>query len=217
MPITKFGLGLVLGSWVIFTIFLVLAYVIRQPVLVILTILVGLFSLFNLFFFRDPERTIPQDLNLILSPADGKIIQVALVRENEFFKSQVKRVSIFLSVFDVHVNRVPISGTVDYFRYNKGSFLPAFNEKASLDNEQSAIGIIDSLGHKLMFTQIAGIIARRIVCTLREGYDVRAGDRMGMIRYGSRVDIYFNENEVDLKITLGDRVKGGETIIGVFK
>jgi len=217
MPITKFGVVLVLVSWIIFGIFVVLAYVLKNPVLSVLGLIIGIFSIFNMFFFRDPERKIPQDPNAILSPADGKVIQIAEVVENEFFKGQTRRISIFLSVFNVHVNRVPVSGKVEYFRYNKGSFLPAFNEKASEDNEQTAIGILDNSRRKVMFTQIAGIIARRIVCTLREGHQVTAGDRMGMIRYGSRVDVYFDPTQVDVKVSLGDKVKGGETILGEFK
>jgi phosphatidylserine decarboxylase len=217
MPVTKFGIGLVVTSWIIFIIFFVLVFLLKNPVLLVLSIIAGVFSIFNLFFFRDPERKIPLEPNVIISPADGKIIQIAEIIENEFFQTQVRRVSIFLSVFNVHVNRVPITGKVGYFRYHKGSFLPAFKEKASEDNEQTVIGITDSSGRKIMFTQIAGIIARRIVCTLREGHQVKAGERMGMIRYGSRVDVFFNPNEVDLKIHIGDKVKGGETILGVFK
>lgn len=217
MPITKFGLGLVLGSWLIFIVFLILAFYLRQPALIIMTIITGVFSVFNLYFFRDPERHIPADPNAILSPADGKIIQIIEVEEKDFFKSKVTRVSIFLSVFNVHINRVPISGKVDFFRYRPGSFLPAFKEKASMENEQTAIGIVNSNGKKVMFSQIAGIIARRIVCILREGHRAKAGERMGMIRFGSRVDVYFLNDSVELRVKVGDAVKGGESIIGVFK
>jgi phosphatidylserine decarboxylase len=215
--ITKYGLGIVIGSWIFFIVFLVLSYYYRQPVLITLAILSGLFSIFNLLFFRDPQRTIPQNPNAIISPADGKIIQITDINEQDFFKSKVKRVSIFLSIFNVHVNRSPVSGKVEHFRYHHGAFLPAFKDDASLENEQTAIGIIDEKGRKVMFTQIAGLIARRIVCDLREGYTTKAGARMGMIRYGSRVDVYFLNDEVDLKVNTGDKVTGGETIIGEFK
>ena len=217
MPITKYGIGLVLGCWGISLVFLVLAIIFRQPVVIIITVLVGVLSVFNLYFFRDPHRVIPDSPDAILSPADGKIIQITEVEESQFFKRKVSRVSIFLSIFNVHVNRIPISGTVDFFRYYKGKFLPAFNNKASLDNEQTAIGIIDSGGRKVMFTQIAGIIARRIVCEVREGHRVKAGERMGMIRYGSRADVYFPGEEVKLRVKVGDKVIGGETVIGVFQ
>lgn len=215
--ITKYGLGIVITSWIIFLVFLVLSYYYRQPILITLAVLSGLFSVFNLLFFRDPQRTVPQNPNAIISPADGKIIQITEVDEHDFFKSRVKRVSIFLSVFNVHVNRSPVSGKVEHFRYHYGAFLPAFKDDASLENEQTAIGIIDEKGRKVMFTQIAGLIARRIVCDLREGYSTEAGARMGMIRYGSRVDVYFLDGEVDLKVEMGDKVRGGESIIGEFK
>jgi phosphatidylserine decarboxylase len=139
------------------------------------------------------------------------------VMEDNFFHRKVQRLSIFLSVFNVHVNRSPISGQVKYFNYHKGSFRPAFNENASIENEQSFIGIEDQEGRKIMFTQIAGIIARRIVCDLREGYHTKAGNKMGMIRYGSRVDIYYVPEQLEVRVKIGDKVKGGESIIGVFK
>jgi phosphatidylserine decarboxylase len=217
LAITKFGIGLVIGSWTVFLIFLFLSFMVKQPVIITIAIITGMFSLFNMLFFRDPERQIPQDPHNILSPADGKIVLITEVAENEFFETEVARISIFLSIFDVHVNRSPISGKVEYFRYHRGSFMPAFREDASNENEQAAIGIIDDEGRKLMFTQIAGIIARRIVCVLREGYETKAGDRMGMIRYGSRVDVYYMKDKVDLRVKVGDRVKGGSSIIGVFK
>ncbi|MBN2366011.1 MAG: phosphatidylserine decarboxylase family protein [Calditrichaeota bacterium] len=217
LPITKYGTGIVAGSWAVFLIFLILSLLFRQPVLIVFTIISGIFSSFNLLFFRDPDRSVPANTDVILSPADGKVIQITEVSENEFFKEKVTRVSIFLSVFDVHVNRSPFSGTVEYFRYKRGSFLPAFKEDASLENEQTAIGIRDDRGRQIMFTQIAGIIARRIVCELREGHQTSAGERMGMIRYGSRADIYFRPEEVELSVKPGDKVQGGETIIGVFK
>ena len=217
MPITRYGVTLVVGSWLVFGVFLLLALKFRQPVLIILAILCGIFSVFNLYFFRDPQRTVPENPDAILSPADGKVVQITEIEENDFFKDRVTRISIFLSVFNVHVNRVPISGKVEYFRYHPGKFIAAFREKASLDNEQTVIGIVDSSGRKVMFRQIAGIIARRIVCDLREGHRVTAGERMGMIRYGSRVDVFFRPEEVELKIKKGDKVTGGETIIGVFR
>ncbi len=217
MAITKYGLGLVLGSWVLFFVFFMLAVWVRQPVIIGLAILVGLFSVFNMFFFRDPQRQVPQNPAAIISPADGKVVQVTEVNEHDFFKEKVARLSIFLSVFNVHVNRVPVTGRVEYFNYHRGGFAPAFKESASLENEQTVIGIVDESRRKIMFSQIAGLIARRIVCNLREGHEVKAGERMGMIRYGSRVDIFYKPDEVELQVKVGDKVKGGESIIGVFK
>ncbi len=217
MSITKFGIGLVVGSWIVFIIFLTLSIAAKQTVPVICTVISGIFSIFNIFFFRDPERNIPRNPDYILSPADGKIIQITRVQESDFFNTQVSRVSIFLSLFNVHINRAPISGKVNFFRYIRGSFLPAFRKDASTENEQTVIGVIDKEDRKVMFTQIAGVVARRIECTLREGYQTNAGDRIGMIRYGSRADVYFLDEAVELRVKLGDKVKGGESIIGVFK
>ncbi len=217
MAITKYGLGLVAGSWIIFAIFLIFAIFFRQPVPVILAALSFIFSVFNMFFFRDPERVIPENLQAILSPADGRIVKITEVQEHDFFKHKVTRVSIFLSVFNVHVNRVPISGKVEFFSYYRGRFMAAFKDDASVENEQTMIGITGDDGHKVMFKQIAGIIARRIVCDLRAGNRVKAGERMGMIRYGSRADVFFNTDSVDLSVKVGDNVRGGESIIGVFK
>jgi phosphatidylserine decarboxylase len=177
----------------------------------------AIFGFINLLFFRDPQRLIPADPQLLLSPADGKVVQIIEIMEDNFFHCQVQRLSVFLSIFNVHVNRSPVSGKVEYFSYRKGSFRPAFKEHASIENEQTAIGIVDHSDRKIMFTQIAGIIARRIVCDLREGHHTQAGERMGMIRYGSRVDIYYLPEQLDLKVKIGDKVKGGESIIGVFK
>jgi phosphatidylserine decarboxylase len=217
IPITKYGYGLVIGTWVLFFIFLVITVISHQPFYLYITVVLGIFGFINLLFFRDPQRLIPADPQLVLSPADGKVVQIMEVMEDNFIHCRVQRLSIFLSIFNVHVNRSPVSGRVEYFSYRKGSFRPAFKTNASLENEQIAIGIIDHSGRKILFTQIAGIIARRIVCDLREGHLTRAGERMGMIRYGSRVDIYYLPDQLDLKVKIGDKVKGGESIIGVFK
>ncbi|GAB4365630.1 MAG: phosphatidylserine decarboxylase family protein [Calditrichia bacterium] len=218
MMVSKYSIGLVVGSWIIFFVFLALAIFTKHAVLIVMTALTGIFSIFNLYFFRDPERQIPNDPRAILSPADGKVIQITEVDEREFFKQKVTRLSIFLSVFDVHINRVPISGRVEFFRYRPGRFLPAFQKDAPLENEQTAIGIVGEKNRAVLFTQVAGILARRIVCTLREGYEVTAGERMGMIRYGSRTDVYFPAGDaIEIRVKVGDRVKGGETILGVFR
>ncbi len=217
MSITRYGLGLIIGSWLLFLTFLIISLAFGQPLVIIFAIITGMFSVFNMFFFRDPERKIPDDPNAIVSPADGKVIQITEVHEHDFFKEKVSRLSIFLSVFDVHVNRVPIAGKVEHFWYQRGRFIPAFRESASVENEQTIIGIQDAGGRKVLYKQIAGIIARRIVCELREGNKVETGEKMGMIRYGSRVDLFFHPDSVELKVQKGQKVKGGSSIIGVFK
>ena len=175
------------------------------------TAIFGLGFLFVTWFFRDPERRIPNEPNVIVSPADGKITEI--VTENEPINGKLcKRVTIFLSVFNVHVNRVPIEGTIEDIRYNPGKFLAAFNPKASMDNEQNLILINNGRTH-IFVKQIAGLIARRIVCWPKKGDYYESGQRYGLIRFGSRVDILLPENTT-LSVACGDKVSGGKSIIG---
>lgn len=180
----------------------------------ILAIAGVLLTAFVMAFFRDPERTIPEEANLVVSPADGKIIEIVDEEEQDFIGAPTTRVSIFLSIFDVHINRIPISGRVAYLKYRPGAFLQAFKKEASLKNEQTIIGI-ENTNTKLLFKQIAGILARRIVCNLKEGDEVKKGMRFGMIKFGSRVDIFLPKN-IDLKVRIGQKVQGGTSIIGVI-
>lgn len=170
--------------------------------------------LFTLNFFRDPERVTPQVENGIIAPADGKIITITRVREEEFIGGEAIQVSIFMSPLNVHVNRIPISGAVKYFRYIEGDYLVAFEEKSSKRNERTHIGI-DNGKFKVLFKQIAGFIARRIVCPLHVGDTVHVGERFGMIKFGSRVDVLMPGN-VDLKVTLHDVAVAGETVLGII-
>lgn len=211
----KDGLGMIAGSLIVFFISLGTAMLFPQPALYALTTVLGIFAVFNLFFFRDPNRNIPQNPRAVLSPADGKVTQIVNVQEPDFFAKEVQRISIFLSVFNVHVNRLPISGKVEYFRYRTGKFLAAFKTEASLENEQTVIGMIDRYGHKVLFKQIAGVIARRIICHVREGYSGKAGERMGLIRFGSRVDVFI-PLEANILVKVGELVKGGETVLALF-
>jgi phosphatidylserine decarboxylase len=172
-------------------------------------------TLFVLFFFRDPERTIPEGKGVVVSPADGKVIVIKDVFEPTYLKQDVKQVSIFLSVFNVHVNRSPIAGTVEEVKYNPGKFLAAWDDKASLDNEQTAM-VIAAGSQKVLVKQIAGLIARRIVCYAKPGDAIRTGERYGLIRFGSRVDLFLPK-DADLKVKLGDRVTGARDVIAVLK
>lgn len=173
------------------------------------------FTVFVVFFFRDPERTVPDGSDLIVSPADGKVIVIKDIYEPTYLKQDVKQISIFLSVFNVHVNRSPISGTVELVQYNPGKFHVASVDKASLDNEQTAM-VIAQGKHKILVKQIAGLIARRIVCYAKPGDAIKTGERYGLIRFGSRVDIFLPKN-AEIKVALGDRVKGARDVIGVLK
>jgi phosphatidylserine decarboxylase len=171
-------------------------------------------TLFVLFFFRDPDRVIPEGKGRVVSPADGKVIVIKDIYEPEYLRQEVKQISIFLSVFNVHVNRAPIGGTIEVVKYNPGKFHVASVDKASLDNEQTAM-VIASGKDKILVKQIAGLIARRIVCYARPGDTITTGERYGLIRFGSRVDIFLPKT-AEIKVKLGDRVKGARDIIGVL-
>jgi len=182
-------------------------------------LLLGLAAL-TLFFFRDPERKVPQGKDLILSPADGKVIDISEVEEENFFRSRVKVVKIFMSIFNVHVQRSPVKGKVEWIKYKPGKFTAAYREEASGGNESNLIGIQKSdqpasNRYRILVKQIAGRIARRICCWCKEGDNLIAGQRIGMIRFGSRADVYLPP-EVEIKVKKGDRVVGGETLMGKF-
>jgi phosphatidylserine decarboxylase len=164
-------------------------------------------ALFVLFFFRDPERIFQGGPGKVVSPADGKVVSIRKEGGQDV-------ISIFLSVFDVHINRAPVSGTITDVQYRPGRFLVAFDERASRENEQNSI-TIEQDGHQLRFVQIAGLIARRIICWRRKGEKLQIGERVGLIQFGSRVDVFFPEG---FKVTaqVGHKVKAGETIIGEF-
>ncbi|MEE9186480.1 MAG: phosphatidylserine decarboxylase family protein [Bacteroidota bacterium] len=214
--ITKYGLDIVLAVALVTVAAVVLSLgFLPNPIVRYGTIgLVGLAFLFALYFFRDPKSISPVADNLILSPADGKIVQVKDIFESEFLKSDGVQVSIFMSPLDVHVNRVPMSGRVSYYRYVKGDYLVAFEEKASERNERTHIGI-ENGSCRIFFRQIAGSLARRIVCTLREGDRVASGERFGMIKFGSRVDVVVPRG-LDLKVGLHESVVGGVTVLAVI-
>jgi phosphatidylserine decarboxylase len=162
-------------------------------------------------FFRDPDRVTPTGEDLVLAPADGKVIAIRGAQEEEFLKAPATQISIFMSPLNVHVNRNPISGTVHYTRYVKGEYFAAFAEKASERNEQMIVGIDNGRG-RVLFKQIAGFVARRIICTLKPGDEVRAGERFGMIKFGSRVDVFVPATAI-VRIGVGDRTVGGETVL----
>jgi len=172
-------------------------------------------TLFVLFFFRDPERLLPKGKDLVVSPADGRVIVIKDVYEPDYLKQDVKQVSIFLSVFNVHVNRAPVGGTVETVKYNPGKFHVAAVDKASLENEQTGMVIVHGK-HKILVKQIAGLIARRIVCYANPGDVLAPGERYGLIRFGSRVDLFLPK-DTELKVKVGDRIKGVRDIIGVLQ
>ncbi len=177
----------------------------------VISLLSIMILVFSLNFFRDPERKSPGRIDAIVSPADGKVLLIKEVEENKFIKSKGIQVSVFMSPLNVHVNRIPIDGTVDFIQYCKGKYLVAFDDKASEENERSELGITSKFG-KVFFTQVAGYIARRIVYELKKGEEVKQGNRFGMIKFGSRVDV-IAPSGWEIKVKKGDKITAGETIL----
>ncbi len=173
----------------------------------------GLF-IFSLNFFRDPHRILPTTSGAVVSPADGKIVNISTIHDPDVGENSTL-VSIFLNVFNVHVNRVPITGTVASVHYKKGRFLAAFDHKASDENEQAVV-VMEQEGKQYKIKQIAGLIARRILCYAQEGKEMQQGGRLGYIMFGSRTDLILPP-EVKLQVKMGQKVYGTETIIGVVK
>ncbi len=182
---------------------------------VTITVLLLLLTLFSVYFFRNPERIAPAGDSLVIAPADGKVIFVGKVDEERYFKARTTKVSIFMSVFNVHVNRVPCDGKVVDMFYNKGQFVNASYDKASTVNEQAGILLETENKSQILFVQIAGLIARRIVTYPVIGDLLQQGARYGLIRFGSRVDIYFPEGS-DVTITIGEHTVAGETVLGTL-
>jgi phosphatidylserine decarboxylase len=175
-----------------------------------------LLTLFVAFFFRDPERMALADDRFILAPADGRVVAVEEnIQKEPFLTTLATRVGIFMSPLDVHVNRVPVTGRVVAVQYQPGKFRPAFATSAAEVNEQNIVTLEDAQGRRLLLVQVAGMLARRIVCAVKDGDRVRRGDRYGMIIFGSRVDLYCPA-EMKLKVQVGQRVKAGETVIGEY-
>jgi phosphatidylserine decarboxylase len=170
-----------------------------------------LLAAFFLWFFRDPERQIPTAPGAVVSPGDGKVTDVSVVNSGGI---QRNRISIFLSVFDVHVNRSPISGAIREVQYQRGKFLNAMSAHSAEENEQNIV-TVESEGRTVIFKQIAGLIARRIVFNFKVGDQVACGERVGLIKFGSRVDVLF-DRDATIKVKLGDRVKGGATVLALL-
>ncbi len=170
---------------------------------------------FVLMFFRDPERIIPTGEDTVLSPADGRVIVSERVKDVRFSEHDLLKISIFMNVFNVHVNRNPVSGIVRQVDYVPGVFLAADNQKAGLKNEYCAITVTSRNDKEITFVQIAGLIARRIVCWLEPGDSITRGQRFGLIRFGSRVDVYL-PGDSQLMVSPGEKVKGGETVLARF-
>jgi phosphatidylserine decarboxylase len=212
---TKYGyftLGII--SFISLIIILIGSFIDNTFLKTILICLPLILLLFSIYFFRDPERNVPENDNYVLSPADGKVLFVKEVIDNKYIMGKAKQVSIFMSPLNVHVNRIPISGKVEYIKYFPGKYFAAFEDKASELNERTEFGILSKYG-KVFFTQVAGFIARRIIYEIKIDDNVKAGNRFGMIKFGSRVDVVvpFNWHE---KVKAGNKVVAGESILFEF-
>lgn len=172
-----------------------------------------LITFYVLWFFRNPERTIPGDAKVLVSPADGRILEIKEVDEGDILKGRFKKISIFMSIFNVHVNRCPCSGVIKSIRYRKGKFFSANLDKASSDNERNSVLIETEEGKQVLVAQIAGFVARRIVCWVKEGGVLERGERFGLIRFGSRLEVVM-PIDTEVLVKVGTRVKSGHTKIG---
>jgi len=170
-------------------------------------------TFFVCFFFRDPERVIPEEEKAVVSPADGKVVGVSAVQESDFAAEKMLKISIFMSIFNVHVNRIPDGGRVADVIYYPGKFFSANLDKASRDNERNAVALEINRGRKLIVVQVAGLIARRIICKIRKGDRLSRGERFGMICFGSRLDVYLPPDTVPA-VSVGDKVLAGTSVLG---
>lgn len=220
IPLARDGYPLIGGCLAAAVVFGLLAAVASgwwASLLQLATLIALVLTGFFVNFFRDPERHPPSGAGLVISPADGEVIIAEPdVDEPRFLHSRAAKISIFMSPLNVHVNRAPVDGEIVGVHYNAGKYFAAYAEKASLDNEQNAIVMRGDDGRGIAFVQIAGFLARRIVCHVRPGDRCRRGERVGMIKLGSRVDVFI-PGDVDLSVKLGDRVRAGETVLGVLR
>ena len=173
-------------------------------------------TIFVTYFFRDPERILPEELNVIVSPADGKVIRVEEIFDNRFLNKNVVKVSIFMNVFNVHVNRIPLAGRVRRIVFQPGRFYTADKDKAALHNEYCAVFVSTDSEQEYAVVQIAGLIARRIICRAEIGDQVKTGERFGLIRFGSRVDLYLPEGTA-VAVKVGEKVRAGETVLAKMR
>lgn len=206
IPIAREGIPFILFAGFVTLCFALLAY--NGPALVMLALTAQV-----LYFFRDPDRVVPDDADALVCPADGKVILVEKVFDDRYLKEHVYKVSIFMNVFDVHVNRAPCQGTVTGFVYRSGRFFSADTDRAGSENEHCALLLENGNGLRLAVVQVAGLVAQRIVLWAEKGDLLNKGQRFGMIRFGSRVDLYL-PLDVQVEVKPGQKVRAGETILG---
>ncbi len=173
-------------------------------------------TIFICWFFRDPDRLVPKQPDLVVSPADGKVIRVDTFQESDMYPGPGVKISIFMSIFNVHVNRAPVDGKVVEVRYRPGRFFAASRDKAALQNEHNAIYVEDEANRKICFVQIAGLVARRIICRVQPGDVLKRGQRIGMICFGSRLDVYLPP-DFTARVEKGDKVLAGTSVLGAVR
>jgi len=217
---TKYGTDNLIVMLIVSAVLLILSFIFSKSWVAYPLAAVGiLLAAFAMWFFRDPERKIPEkavnDESYILAPADGKVVEIKKIHENKYLNADAVQISIFLSPLDVHVNRSPVTGKVELYKYIPGDYLVAYHPKSSELNEHSLIGVETKYG-KVLFKQIVGIVARRLVCELKEGDSLHSGQKFGMMKFGSRMDVIV-DTKTEINIKLGEKVVGGETIIGRLK
>jgi phosphatidylserine decarboxylase len=191
-------------------------YYLPQWIAYILYAVFFVLTVLTIFFFRDPDRTTPAGDKLVISPADGKIVFVKEIEENVYIKGKATQISIFLSPLNVHVNRNPVSGSLEYVKYHPGEYLMAWTEHASELNERADFGVLHPSNTKIFFRQITGFLARRIVYNINEGDELNAGERFGIMKFGSRMDVVVPEN-VKIQVKEGDKTVAGETVLGIIE
>lgn len=216
MNFAREGWGFIIGSFIIAASVIVIAATRRSWPLWLLGFALLIVALWVASFFRDPERTAAeQGDRLVISPADGKVVLITEVDEPAFMRGRARRVSVFMNVFNVHVNRYPVSGVVQYVQATPGKFMNAIAENASLENEQTSVGI-ESGSNRILVRQIAGLIARRIHTYSKVGDQAKQGERMGMIRFGSRVDVFL-PLDAAVRVKVGDAAYAGVTVLAELK
>ena len=196
---------------ILFAFITILVYIFGKPWMAVLPLTV---TLFMALFFRDPDRTIPVAKGVFVSPADGKVILIKDVDEKDYLKAESKEISIFMSIFNVHVNRAPCDGNVSLVKHSPGKFLVAHKDAASIENENTVM-VLQGKDGKILVRQVAGLVARRIVCKVKAGDMLRRGERYGMIKFGSRLDVYLPK-ETEIQVRAGDKVKAGQTVLGIL-
>lgn len=211
MTFAREGMVFIVAGAAAVVIVFALALAFRSWPLWVAGIVVLVVAIWIAYFFRDPERMGPRGDRLVIAPADGRVVMITPVDEPDFVNGRAIRISIFMNIFNVHVNRYPVNGTVEYEHYNSGKFLNAAAEKASLENEQMSVGIAGS-SHKVLVRQIAGLVARRIVTYAKAGASAVQGERMGIIRFGSRVDV-FVPPDATIRTRVGERPVAGVTVL----